>query len=138
MRSRALSCSTTHDYLVKCIMVSSTPALLPLFRATVLKALLSLTIIPVSYNIFLPHQPFNLLNLLNPRAQPDSTQSTFGQSPTQPAVEQVVVAGVGFGAMGEGGGEALLVVLTGEAHSVERSTLYGALSQDDGIRQRSL
>lgn len=113
VRSRALSCSITHDYVVKCIMVSSTPAFLPLFRATVLKALLSLTIIPVSYNIFNP--------------------STFRQSPTQSMVEQVVVAGVGFGAVGEGGGEALLVVLTGEAHGVERSALDGALRQDDGI-----
>lgn len=73
---------------------------------------------------------FNLFNLIN--------HSTFGQSPTQSAVEQVVVAGVGLGAVGEGGGEALLVVLTGEAHGVERSALYGALSQDDGVGHRGL
>ncbi len=71
VRYRALSCSTAHDFLVRCIIASSTPALLPLFRATVLKALLPLTIILVC---------FNILNLINLRAKPDTAHDRAGRS----------------------------------------------------------
>lgn len=47
-------------------------------------------------------------------------------------VNEGVVTGVGIGPTGERGGETLLMILSGETHSVERAALSRTLRENNG------